>query len=194
MEVAALLLAMQRHMGGIHIEHQLLRRLGVAGDELLHQHAVQRCSMFGRGSRLQATERGRTGQRLGAAHGRLHHQIAAQHVVVAHVRPAQTQTVDALRQQAAQVVLDTGHATLVAQRQSSRAGQTKTLIDPLEQQHAALTDDVTAIECGLDYTPSNPSKFDGPIGTLWHRQSSVSIGGEIPMKTRLGTRLPTYCS
>ena len=40
-EVAPLLLAVQRHVGGIDVEHQFPGRLGVAGDELLHQHFVQ---------------------------------------------------------------------------------------------------------------------------------------------------------
>ena len=57
----------------------------MAGKELLHQHFVQRSRVFRRGSRLQAIERGRRTQWLVAAHGRLQHQIVAQHVVVAHV-------------------------------------------------------------------------------------------------------------
>jgi hypothetical protein len=36
---------------------------------------------------------------------------------------------------------------------------------------SAIADDVATIECGLHHTPSDPSKLDGPIGTLWHRQS-----------------------
>jgi hypothetical protein len=91
-------------------------------------------------------------------------------------------------------VLDAGAAALITQRQRRCARQPKTLVDPLEQQHAAVADDVATIECGLDHAPSNPSKLDGPIGTLWHRQSSVAIGGEIPMTTGSATRLPTYCS
>ena len=47
---------------------------------------------------------------------------------------------------------------------------------------------------GLDDAPSNPSKLNGPISTLCHRQSSVAIGGELPMTTGSATRLPIYCS
>jgi hypothetical protein len=43
-----------------------------------------------------------------------------------------------------------------------RASQTETLVDLLEQQHAAVADDVATIKCGLDDAPSNPSKLDGP--------------------------------
>ena len=67
-------------------------------------------------------------------------------------------------------------------------------IDLLEQQHAAVADDVATVECGLDDTPANPPKLNGLISTLWHRQSSVDIGGQIPMTTGSATRLPTYCS
>ena len=101
-------------MGGVDVEHQLLGRLVVAGDELLHQHFLQRSRMRGLGRRLQPAAGGRTAQRLGTAHGRLHHQVVAQRVVVAHVRPVQAQAIDALRQQAAQIVLDAGGAALVA--------------------------------------------------------------------------------
>lgn len=168
----------------------MLGRFGVAGDELPHQHLVQCSRVLGRGPRLQPAEGGRTGQRLGTAHGRLHHQVLAQRVVVAHVRPAQAQTIDALRQQA----VHAGAAALVTQRPRRSAGQTKTVIDPLEQQHATIANDVATIERSLHHAPSNPSELDGPIGTLWHRQSSVAIGGEIPMTTGSATRLPTYCS
>lgn len=45
-EVAALLITVQRHMRGICVEHQFLGRRGVAGDELLHQHPMQRAAWF----------------------------------------------------------------------------------------------------------------------------------------------------
>jgi hypothetical protein len=114
--------------------------------------------------------------------------------VVAHVRPAQAQAADALRQQAVHAVLNAGVAALAAERQGCRAGQTKTLIDPLEQQHTTIAGDVFTIERSLDDTTSDPSRIAGPIGALWHRQSPVATGGEIPMTTGSATRLPTHCS
>lgn len=130
--------------------------------------------------RLARTGRRHPSRALTLQHGP--HQLAIE-------RSAQ----DALGQQAVHAVLDAGAAALVAERQGSCAGQSKTFIDLLEQQHAAITDDVATVECGLDDTPANTSKFDSLIGTLWHRQSSVAIGGQIPMTTGSATRLPTYC-
>ena len=54
--------------------------------------------------------------------------------------------------------------------------QTNSFIDLLEQQHAAIADDVASIESSLDNTPSNAPKLNGLIGTIWHRWSSVFIG------------------
>jgi hypothetical protein len=122
---------------------------------------------------------------------RLHHQIVAQRVVIANIRPSQAKSVDALRQQTAKVVLHAGAAAFVANRTSRRAAQTQPLIDLPEQQNPAIADDVAAIERRFNYTSANAPEFNALIGTLWHRQSSVDIGGQIPMTTRLGTRLPT---
>ena len=130
MEVPALLLAGQ-HVGGVDVEHQLLGRFGVAGVGLLHQHTMQCGCMRCSAASLHATQGRTAGQRLGAAHCRLHHQVIAQHVVVAHVRPAQAQAVDALRQQAVDAVLKAGAAPLVAECVGCRAGQSNALIELL---------------------------------------------------------------
>jgi hypothetical protein len=87
-EVAALVLAVHRNVRAVDIKHQFLGRLGMAGNELLHQHFVKRSGMLVRSILPQAAERGCRPWRLAAADGRLHHQIVAQPVVVAHVRPA----------------------------------------------------------------------------------------------------------
>lgn len=72
-------------------------------------------------------------------------------------------------------------------------GQPEPLIDSLEQQYATIVDDVATVKFGLNDTPAHPPEFDSLIGPLWHRQSSVGIGGQIPMTTGSATRLPTYC-
>ena len=128
----ALLLTVQRHMGGVDVQHQLPGSLGVAGDELLHQHTVQCGCMGCRGPGLQAAQGRPAGQWFGTAHGRLHHQVVAQHVVIAHVRPAQAQAVDALRQQAVHVVRNAGAATLVAHCAGCCTGQSNAFIEFLQ--------------------------------------------------------------
>ena len=87
-----------------------------------------------------------------------------------------------------------GAAALIAQRLRGSPRQSDAFIELLEQHHTAIADDVSTIDRGLHDTASNLAKVNGLIGTLWRRQSSVGIGGQIPMTTRFGTRLPTYFS
>lgn len=101
--------------------------------------------MAGRGRRLQAAEGRRAGQRLGAAHGHLHHQVIAQHAV-----------------------LDAGTAALITQRQRRSAGQVKALSELLQQQHSAIADDMSP-RSNAGPTPSLPTRpvFDSLFSTLW---------------------------
>lgn len=196
MEEAALLRAVQRHVCGVHVQHQLARRAlaTAAGNELLQQHPVQRPGLLGCGRGLQPAERRGAGQRMIAAHGRLHGQVRTQHVVVAHVRPPQAQPVHALRHHAGQAVANLAGLPLIAQRSGCSGRQPQALVHAAQQQHAAFTAQIAAAEIRLDQAPTNPPEIDLVVRTLWHRQSSVGIGGEIPMTTRLGTRLPTLRS
>lgn len=164
----------------------------MAGKELPHQHLVQGCCLLRRRRSLQPAECRRAGQRLGSAYGRLQDQVIAQGVVVAHVRPSQAKAINALCQHAFQAVHHAGGAAFVAQCLGCCVTQAKAPVNLLEQQNAAVTDDVAAVERGLHHTSSHATKLDLAIGTLWHRQSSVVIGGEIPMSTGAATRLPTY--
>ena len=110
--------------------------------------------------------------------------------MAALLRAMQRQAVDALGKRAVDAVLDAGAAALIAKRHGSRTGQTESIIEPLEQQLATVTDDVATIKCGLDNSPSNAPK-------LWsHRYTLTSavLGFhwlQLPTKTRLGTRPPT---
>jgi hypothetical protein len=114
--------------------------------------------------------------------------------VIAHVRPAQAQPVDALPEHAAQVVPNLAALSFVAQRARRRCAQAQPRIHAPQQQCSAFAAQIPATEVRLDNSPSEPSEIKLLVRTLWHRQSSVGIGGEIPMATRLGTRLPTSTS
>ena len=148
----------------------------VAGDELLDEHAVQRHRLRSRGARLQAAQRGRARQRIDSADRGLHQQVVSQRVVVVEIFVAAAQPVDALRQQISQAVRDARRIARIAQHRGRRAAQTDALVDSSQQQQAAVRADVAAFEVGLDHASSNPPKSIRPIGTLWHRQSSVVIG------------------
>jgi len=74
---AALLLAVQRHVGGVDVEHQFGRRGGKRSDELIDQHRMQGSGLLGRGACFEPAQRRGAGQRPVPAHGRLHQRIGA---------------------------------------------------------------------------------------------------------------------
>lgn len=79
------------------------------------QARIGRSPPFAGGRRLQPTERGPRGQLIDTARRRLQRQVAAQHVVVAHVFPAATQPIQALREQLAHAMSDAGGAAAIAE-------------------------------------------------------------------------------
>src|SRR3546814_13395169 len=80
-----LLIAMQGHVRGIHIQNQFLGSRGKVGDEVFDQHLVQRTGVGASGTRLKAAERGRTGKRLVAPNRRLHQQVSTLLVMTVQV-------------------------------------------------------------------------------------------------------------
>ncbi len=184
---------MQRQLGAVHVQHQFARgrARAPAGDELIEQHALQGPGLRRGGCRLQTAERGRAGQRLIAPHGRLHGQVRTQRVVVADIGPALAQPIHPLCQPAGQAVAHLATLALIAQRSRGRGAQAQMLVHAPQQQNAGLAAQIAAVEIHLDDASAEPSKVQLLVRTLWHRQSSVGIGGQIPMATRLGTRLPT---
>ena len=137
---------------------------------------MQRNGVGARGARLQATQRGRTGQRIDPTHGSLHQQIVSQRIVIVQVFVAAAQSIDTLCQQVSQTVRDACRIARVTERSRRCTAQPDRLINPTQQQHATVRADVPAFKVGLDHTTPNPPQFHRPIGTLWHRQSSVVIG------------------
>jgi hypothetical protein len=80
----------------------------------------------------------------------------------------------------------------IRDRRRSGPAQPQMLIELTQQQQAAVAAEVSTGEIGFDNAPTIAPEIDLRVRTLWHRQSSVVIGGQSPMSTRLGTRLPTY--
>ena len=98
MELGTLLVAVQRHVGGVDVEHEFRGCRLVAGDELLDEHTVQCHRLRPRGTALQTTQRGRARQRVAPADSGLHQQVVSQRVVVVEIFVAAAQPIDALRQ------------------------------------------------------------------------------------------------
>lgn len=89
MKEAALLLAVQRVVGSIKVQHQLSGCSGEAGDELLHQHCMQfPCGGFIRPFLQTAQGRG-AGNIVIDTDSRLHRHVLAQCSVVVQILPAQ---------------------------------------------------------------------------------------------------------
>jgi hypothetical protein len=175
-ELREFLLAMQRHVRGIDVEHQLVGCTAVAGDELVDEHAVQRPGLRLCGAVLQAAEGRRRGQRLIATDGGLHQHIVAQRLVVVQILVAAAQAVQALRQQVTQGVADALGVARVGDRRCRRAAQTQVAIDLAQQQQPTITAQVAAAEVRIDDTPAEAAEIDLVLRTLWHRQSSVVTG------------------
>ncbi len=196
-EVRPFLLSVQRHVSGVDVEHQLARCLATPGDERLQQHPVQRRGMRGRGRALQAAERGGRRQLLGPAHRRLQRQVVPQRVVVRHVLPAAAQAVDALRQQAAHAVANTGGATAISEHSRCRARQPDALVDLPQQHHPAVADDVAAIKRSLHHAAPDTPEIHHALGTLWHRPLPplfVTFRVSIPLKRTTGSSGRPSCS
>jgi len=171
-EVRAFLSPMQRHMGGIDVQYQLLRRLAVAGNELIEQHPMQGRRVFAGGRCLQPAQRGRRGQFLGAAHGRLQRQVPAQRVVVRDVFPAAAQPVHALCQQAVNAVAHACCAATIGKHPGRRSRQADALVGLTQQHHAAVADDVPTVKGRLHHPATHLADQHRRIRTLWHWQPS----------------------
>ena len=80
-EEAALLVAVRRVIGGVEVQHDLLRRRVVAGQELFDQHLVQTHNRTACNAVLQPAERRGTRERPVfvrlAAGGQLQRRVAA---------------------------------------------------------------------------------------------------------------------
>jgi hypothetical protein len=124
----------------------------------------------------------------------LHQHIVAQGLVIVQVLVAAAQAVQTLGEQVAQTVFDARRVAWIRDHSGRCAAQPQVLIDLTQQQQTAITAEIPAAEIGFDQAPAKAPKLDLGFGTVWHRQSSVGIGGRIPMTTRLGTRLPTCYS
>lgn len=93
MELTALLLAVDRIVGGVEVQHQPLRCPRKGGDELLDEHRVQAPGRRPVGTVLPTAQRRGAGQQRVAFDRRLERQVVAQCLMVIEVLVAQRQAV-----------------------------------------------------------------------------------------------------
>ena len=121
MEEPLRLMAVERDVGCIQIEHDLVGRLGVRLDEQvaeqrvdLLRHVIDLVITLAAAGQLQPVQRALAGQRifqLAPARQHGHQRIVAQLLMIVKVLVAQRQPVDALREHLAKLVLRPAAAT-----------------------------------------------------------------------------------
>jgi hypothetical protein len=169
---AAFLFSVHGVMRGVEVQHDLLRRRVVGGDELRHEHAGQAPQRFAVDAVLQSAQRRRAGQRLVGV-GRLLGQhrkqgIAAQRGVVVEVFVAQRDAEDALAQHRPLVVHHAGRIARIGQAGGQRVDQPDPPIDLAQQQPAAIRGEPPAAEIRADSLSPETGKQERPAVTLCH--------------------------
>ena len=183
-EEALLLLAVQRVVGGVEVQHQLLGRGLEAGDELLDQQTLQPHRAGSVGPTLQPAQRGRAGHLAVHAHGRLHRHIAAQRAVVVQVLPAQCQAVHALAQHVAHGVRDQQRVARIGNAATGRFDQSKLAIHRRQQHHSTIAGHAATIESALHNPSAQAAEVDHSkltrFGTVWFRHRPLAYLDSTP--------------
>ncbi len=165
----ALLVAVNRIVGGVEVEDQLVGRVFARGDEGLHQNLVRGPSHLAVGRVLEPAQRRRTGWRLIPIGRRLQCLVVAQGVVVVQILVTQGQAVDPLPQHISQTVLNLARLPVVGQPPGKRCRQSQQVIRPAQQQNAAVARHMTSIEAGGYPAFTTGWKFQMIGGTICHR-------------------------
>jgi hypothetical protein len=169
-EEAPLLAAVNRVVGGIEVEHQLLRRRIEGSDEGLGHGDMRRPGPGAVRRPLETAHRRGAGQARGAPASRLQRQIVAQALVVVHVVIAQRNREDTLTQQSQKPMIHLARLAPVVQAAREIAQQVETTVRRRQEQRAAVRGDVAAREVRLNQTPARAWKSDRRKGTIRHRR------------------------
>jgi hypothetical protein len=193
-EEALLLLAVQRVVGGIEVQHELRRRGLEAGDELLDQQLVQPHRGGAIGPALQPAQRGRTGHPALDGDGGLHGRVAAQCAVVVQVLPAQRQPDHALAQHVAHGVRDPQRVARVSCAAAGRFDQPELAIDGRQQHHPAVAGHAAAVEAAFDNPSAHATEIDHThvrwFGTGWFRHRPLACLDSTPRSTGIQRVVP----
>jgi hypothetical protein len=68
-----------------------------------------------------------------------------------------------------------GATAAIIEHARYRFSQANALVNLAQQQHAAVTDDIAAIESRFNHPAADPPQIHWFNGTIWHRRSSVVI-------------------
>jgi len=185
-EEASLLLAVQRVVGGVEVQHQFLGRLLEAGDELFDEQLAQAHCCGPVGPLLQAAQRRRAGHLTVHADGRLHRHVPSQRLVVVQIFPPQGQAVHALAQHVAHGVRDQQRVAWVGDAARCRRSQAQLAIGCRQQHHTAVAGHAATVEAALDPATTQPPEVDHPeiklllSGTVWIRHCPLAYQDSAP--------------
>jgi hypothetical protein len=185
MEEPPELVAVDRVVGGIEVEHDPLGRPGVGLEEEADEEVLDVASAAddllvtvvlggADGGQFEAVERALAGQCLAAIAGSFpglaggigpandgsQEGVASEVVVVVEVLVAQGQGVDALGDELLEGVLDEPGIAMVGEAAGELADDAGDLFGLLEQQGAAIGGDGTAVEVGEDLTGAEHGKVE----------------------------------
>ena len=177
MEEATFLLAVQRNIGVVEIQHDLAGCTLMRFQKEIDQQRVDLCSVaidlvilrrMAPRRVLQTIERALASQRLavGPQHraqlARQHRQrwVLAELVVIIEVLIAQRQAEDALPDQCVDLMLDIARIAPIDEAGGKAADQSEALVDLSQQQRSCVRGDVAAIETSHNRTPLDRFKFE----------------------------------
>ena len=183
MEEALRLMAVERDIGRVQVQHDLLGRGRVRFDVKIAQQPVDRfrrvadlviapCAPH----QLQPVQRALTGQRLvqlPLATEQGHERIRAQLLVVVQVLVAQRQPVDALRQHRRQLVSDEQRRAAIREAGGQTAQQVDLPLHLAQQQRTAIAGHLSSREPGLNAPRKMCREREDFLITLCHQKGRL---------------------
>ena len=208
-EEAALLVTMQRIIGGIEIEDDPFRRLLVRLEEEFDEQALDRPGLMAdlviaverRGRcMLEPVQRALAGQRRAVGAVRLEladqgrqHRIVAQLVVVDEILVAQREAADALHQHGPDAVLDQFRPASVGEASRQAPHQTDRPVRGPEQQRARVRGHLAAVERRHHLASFDGFKSEQIAATLCrHRGSPLPRVNPLAQKSYRRSRAPMH--
>src|SRR5918994_6222113 len=177
-----LLLAMGRVLGMIQVEDNGGRRLGIAGNEVVHEGLGEPVEIRAGHPVFESGEGGGTRQILcrikrDTFHTQFKHGIVPETVRIIPISIARSNLIDPLGEEVAQRVVDIRRMAFVAHRGGQPLGEADLSVNPSEQEGAKVGGQRPAIKIGVDRV----SRYRRKVELFWrrirHKQTSWGFDG-----------------
>ena len=183
MEEALRLMTVKRDVGGVQVQHDLLRRTAMGFHKQVPQQAVQRLHRVAdlviataAANQFQTVQRALAGQRLiqiALAAKQPQQRIEAQLLMIAKVFIAQRQTENALRQHLSQLVLDQQRRSAIDKAAHQTPQQVDLAVHLAQQQRTAVAGNLTAAKPCLHTARKMACKCKRFLVTLCHQKGRL---------------------